>query len=1008
MPRKQLDLSSIRARLAQTSGPHYWRSLEELADTDAFKAFLYREFPVGAAEMHNPVSRRRFLKLMGASMALAGLTACTQNNGVPPDQQIVPYVEAPERIVPGKPLFFATALQFNGFGRGVLAESHMGRPTKIEGNPNHPASLGATDVFGQAAILTFYDPDRSQVVRNRGQIATWDSFLSEIIPQMQALTQGQGLRLLTETVTSPTLFSQIEQLLAAYPQARRHQYDPVGRDNVRAGARLAFDQDVSPIYNFAQAERILALDADFLLHDPGSLRYARQFMQRRQIREEPLAMNRLYVIESSPTITGAMADHRLVLRAGQIADVARAIAQALGIELGDGEANIPAGIPAGWIEALVEDLQASGASSLVVAGIAQPPAVHALADAINAALGSIGNTVEYIAPVAANPVDQTASLRELVQDMQAGQVDMLVILSDNPVYTAPADLDFAAALENVELRIHHGLYHNETARLCHWHIPQTHELESWSDLRAFDGTATIIQPLIAPLYDGHSVHELLAVLLEQPFTTSYEIVRGYWANQVQAGDVSFDTFWETALHDGVVAGTAATPVEAELRADFAGQLAQVTPVQPGEIVGLEINFRPDPTIWDGRYANNGWLQETPKPLTTITWGNAVLISINTAERFNLANEDLVELRYRERSVRGPVWIMPGHPDDAVTVHLGYGRSQAGLVGGDGDNTLGFNAYSLRTSDAPWFDTGLELLRIGTQEPIATTQNHFAMEGRKLVETATLEEFRANPHFIHGDGPAEEELPSLYPEFEYPGNAWGMAIDLNACIGCNACLVACQAENNIPIVGKEGVKAGREMHWLKIDRYYEGEDVYNPAVYFQPRPCMHCEKAPCELVCPVAATVHDSEGLNMMIYNRCVGTRYCSNNCPYKVRRFNFFQYANQDTPVIQLMHNPDVTVRTRGVMEKCTYCVQRISSARIEAKKEERPIRDGEVWTACQQACPTRAITFGDINNPDSRVTQLKALPQNYGLLRELGTRPRTSYLARFRNPNPAVEEGTA
>jgi molybdopterin-containing oxidoreductase family iron-sulfur binding subunit len=573
--------------------------------------------------------------------------------------------------------------------------------------------------------------------------------------------------------------------------------------------------------------------------------------------------------------------------------------------------------------------------------------------------------------------------------MQAGQVQVLLILDKNPVYDAPADLQFAERMIDVKTRIHLGLYEDETSELCQWHIPGLHFLEMWGDLRAYDGTVSIIQPLIAPLYDGKSPYELLAAVLGQTGVSNLDLVRGYWQEQNPGGD--FEAMWRTALHNGFMEDTALPTRSVSLQADFGAA------PDAGDGQSLELIFRPDPSLWDGRFANNGWLQELPKPMTKITWDNAAMVSPATAERLGLSNEQVVELRYRERSVRAPVWITPGQADNSVTVHLGFGRTRAGQVGND----VGFNAYALRTSEAPWFDTGLEISPTGDHYPLAVTQSHFMMEGRELVQSASLAEYQAQPDFAQaheGEGEEAEHI-SLYPEYEYDGNAWGMTIDLTTCIGCNACTIACQAENNIPVVGKDQVSRGREMHWIRVDTYFEGE-LDNPAAHFQPVPCMHCEKAPCELVCPVAATVHDAEGLNNMVYNRCVGTRYCSNNCPYKVRRFNFLQYTNLDVPVLKLLMNPDVTVRQRGVMEKCTYCVQRINAARIEAKRENRAIGDGEILTACQQSCPTQAIIFGNINDPESQVAKSKATPLNYGLLTELNTQPRTTYLAEVKNPN--------
>ncbi len=1011
MSEASLDLASVRKRLSSARGKEYWRCLEELAETEVFQELLHCEFPRQAPVWLDGVSRRDFLKLMGASLALAGLGGC--GSPAPTDEKIVPYVRQPEETVLGKPMFFATAFTLGGIATGLLVESHEGRPTKIEGNPDHPASLGATDAFAQASILTLYDPDRSQVVTNAGRISTWHAFFTAANTELegQRLSGGAGLRILTETITSPTLAQQLRLLLAKFPRAKWHPFEPAGRDNVRAGAQLAFGEHVDTQYRLDNSDLILSLDADFLFYGPGSVRYAREFADRRRVRESRTQMNRLYVVESTPSVTGAMADHRLPLRPGEIERSSKAVAKGLGVQVsGDEAALSPA--HAKWIGALIRDLQRHRGSSIVLAGDQQPPVVHALAHAMNHALGNVGETVVYTEPVEAAPVDQMASLRELVRDMDAGRVNMLAILGGNPVYTAPADLRFAEHLSKLSLSVHLSLYENETSPLCHWHIPETHYLESWSDARAYDGTVTIIQPLIAPLYNGRSAHELLAALMGQPGRSSYDIVRDYWKQQNRSKD--FELFWRTALHGGLIAGTALPPKSVTLKpVSSYGSLESETRNSKLETRNsLEILFRPDPTIFDGRFANNGWLQELPKPLTKLTWDNAVLISPSTAERLGFSYRvgttggehgrvfvDLIELRYQGRTVRAPVWITPGHADDCVTVHLGYGRTRAGRVG----TNTGFNAYALRTSDSPWRGSGLEIRKTGEQYPLACTQFHHLMEGRHLLRVGTLDEYRKTPNFVQELEEEPSPLPSLYPSFKYEGYAWGMAIDINSCIGCNACVIACEAENNGPVVGKGEVMRGREMHWLRIDRYYRG-NLDNPEMYHQPLPCMQCENAPCELVCPVGATNHSTEGLNDMTYNRCVGTRYCSNNCPYKVRRFNFLQYGDFETPSFKLLHNPNVTVRSRGVMEKCTYCVQRINAAKIEAEKEDRKVRDGEIVTACQQACPTQAIVFGDINDPNSRVSKLKAGSLNYRLLTELNTRPRTSYQAKLRNPNPEIE----
>jgi MoCo/4Fe-4S cofactor protein with predicted Tat translocation signal len=989
------DWARMRERLALFTGKQYWRGLEELADDERFREFLDHEFPRQAAVWAEHVDRRQFLKLMGASLALAGAGACTRQ----PTEKVVPYVRAPEQIVPGEPLFFATATSLAGVGTGVLVESHMGRPTKVEGNPEHPASLGASDAFAQAAVLELYDPDRSHVVTNAGDIRPWAAFLDVMRRALEAQHErrGAGLRLLTETVTSPTLAQQLRDLLARFPQAGWHQYEPTGRDGSRAGTRLAFGQAVETRYHVDRADVLLALDADFLACGPGNLRHAREFGRRRRADRSDGEMNRLYVVECTPSVTGAAADHRLPLRAREVETFARAVAAALGLPV-----RAPRGLGAhrAWIDAVANDLRKHRGSSLVIAGEHQPGSVHALALALNQALGNVGRTLTHTAPIEAEPIDQTASLSKLVSEMENDEVEVLLILGGNPAYNAPVDLRFADRIAKVPLRVHLSLYDDETSRLCHWHVPEAHLLESWSDVRGPDGTVTIIQPLIAPLYEGKTVHELLGALSERPERSGYEIVREHWRqrwseSRATASDSDFEDFWRRALHDGVVAGSALPERPVALRSDWMRRLPD-----PEVADGLEIVFRPDSTVHDGRFANNGWLQELPKAITRLTWDNAALISPATAERLGLQNEQVVELRYRGRSVHAPVWITPGQAGDCVTIQLGYGRTRAGRVG----TGAGFDAYALRTADAPWFGSGLEIRATGERHALACTQVHHSMEGRLLVRSVTLAQYRAHPEIVHQ---MEHELPpaSMYPPHPYDGYAWGMAIDLGSCIGCNACVVACQAENNIPVVGKAEVARGHEMQWLRIDRYYEGA-LDDPVIHHQPVPCMHCENAPCEVVCPVNATVHSSEGLNDMVYNRCVGTKYCSNNCPYKVRRFNWFLYSNQNEETLKMLANPDVTVRSRGVMEKCTYCVQRINYARIRAKKEDRSIRDGEIVTACQQVCPTEAIVFGDLNDPESRVSRRKAEARNYALLASLDTRPRTTYLARLRNPNPELEIG--
>ncbi|MEX0716373.1 MAG: TAT-variant-translocated molybdopterin oxidoreductase [Planctomycetaceae bacterium] len=1031
-------LDSQRDAHGSERGRRYWRSLGEWTDAPEFRARLEREFPALAALPPDAASRRTFLKLMGASFALAGLgplSGCWRQ----PQEKIVPYVRQPERVVPGKPLYYATAMTLGGYATGLLVESHMGRPTKVEGNPEHPASLGASDAFAQAAVLDLYDPDRSQTVNRFGHIDTWDAFLTSLKRRMDAARakQGRGLRILTETVTSPTLLRQMFRVFDAFPEAGWHAFEPVNRDNALAGAELAFGEAADVIHRFEQADVVLSLDADFLCSGPGHIRYAKDFSRRRRIdgrSPEEVAMNRLYAVESAPTPTGSKADHRWALRPTEIVAFARAIAAKLQVN-GVTEANGPAPIDGRVLDAIADDLKAHSGRSIVIAGDAQPPVVHALVHAMNAALDNLGETVVAIEPVAFHPlgeaaesISQVQSLRNLVDDMRAGEVETLVILGGNPVFTAPADFDFANALDRVEYKVHLGLYEDETSIRCDWHVPETHFLESWSDARAYDGTSSIVQPLIAPLYDGKSAHELLAAMLGERDRTAHELVRETWRETFFGGretasdeeiggerrDRAFEELWERAVHDGVVADSQSAPKTASISDEALARIieeadahAQAARRNAG---GFALLFRPDPTIHDGRFANNGWLQELPKPLTKLTWDNPALISKRTADALGVANGDLVEVALGERSARLPVWILPGMAENTLALHFGYGRTRAGRVG---DET-GFDVYPLRTSEAMHAAARATVRAVGGSHPLATTQEHHLMEGRDLVRSGTFAEWAEHsehPDFMHA-GHGTPDI-SMYPEYEYAGYKWGMSIDTTACVGCGGCVVACQAENNIPVVGKEQVAVGREMHWLRIDTYYEGDpelaeegdDGTSLRTYHQPVPCMHCEKAPCEPVCPVAATTHSDEGLNEMTYNRCVGTRYCANNCPYKVRRFNYLEF-NADAaahPSLQLLKNPDVTVRSRGVMEKCTYCVQRISSARIEAEKRGERIRDGEATTACQQACPTEAIVFGDLNDANSRVAQNVASPLEFALLGELNTRPRTKYVAAIGNPNPAI-----
>ncbi len=1019
MPKK-LDLAAVRKKLEGQSGQRYWRSLEEIAETPEFTEFLHREFPREASVWEDGESRRGFLKLMGASLALAGLTACHRQ----PDEYILPYRNQPEHRTPGKPTYYATAITLAGYATGVLGEKHMGRPTHIDGNPKHPVSGGKCDLLTQAEILNLYDPDRSRSIQRNGIYATWQEFSDDMAAELAAdgRAQGQGFHILTETVTSPTLANQLETFLLSYPEAQWHQWTPANRDDVFAGTKLAFGEALEPQYNFEQADVILSLDADFLNDGPARLRNTRGYSDRRRVEgTEIVELNRMYAVETTPTLTGANADHRAPIAPSKLMAFTKTVARKLGLRAPEPSAPSFDLITDEWLGALVEDLKAAGAKALVVSGEQLPAEIQALAHAMNVRLGAVGTSVVYTQPAAGKTDRQTEDLKALHQAMMDGSVQTLVMIGGNPVYTAPADIDFAAALENVPKSVHLSMHLDETSQNVTWHLPGVHDLEAWGDARAVDGTATILQPMIAPLYEGHNAYEIMSVLLGSPEAKAYDIVQDYWKGaRGLAEDVEgFTRFWRIALAEGLLAESAFSAKEVSLDDSFMQGLSEPA---PGDAV--EIVFRLDPCIYDGRFANNGWLQEIPKPLMKTTWDNAVVMGVSTAERLNLTNNELASVTVDGREVRGGVVVQPGQPNNVITLHLGYGREAGGRVA----EGPGFDANAIRTSANPWYAVG-GVSRTGLNYAIARTEDHHAIESRMeidrraeeraLIRSMPVEAFKKSPGYIGHARHIIPESQTLYdaPEHSWDGYQWGMTVDLNKCTGCNACMAACQSENNIAIVGKREVIAGREMHWIRVDRYYRG-DLENPEVGHQPVMCQHCEKAPCEVVCPVAATVHDAEGLNVMVYNRCVGTRYCSNNCPYKVRRFNFLHYskiqydegafagaalAEYNVPSLEPMRNPDVTVRSRGVMEKCTYCVQRISYARIEAKVEGRKIRDGEVVPACAQACPADAIVFGDVSDSTTRVAKWRNDVRSYLLLGDLNTRPRTSYLARITNPNPKL-----
>ncbi len=1049
----------------------YWRSLAQVEDRPEYRAALEREFPEGASELPEGVTRREMVMLLGASLSLAGVAGCRR-----PVEEIVPYVNAPEEIVPGIPRYYATTMPFRRSAYGLIVESHEGRPTKIEGNPSHPSTLGASSSLVQASVLGLYDPDRSQSVTLRGSRKSWSDFVTAwgTLSEAHAADGGAGLAVLSESFSSPTLARLASELRARYPRLQWATYEAVSDENRLAGLRSATGRDLDLMLRLNQASVILALDADPLLTDPEMIRHTRGFAAGRraalrepQGRPEPSrgagasggapstssgqAMNRLYAVEGVYSLTGAMADHRLRLESRQIAPFLAALAARLAPSeaarlAGPGLPGGARGVDPRWIDALAKDLLANRGKGLIVAGERQPPAVHAAVCALNTYLGNTGKTVSYYETKDA-ALPSVSSLTSLVSALKAGAIKTLVVLGGNPVFDAPADLDFASAMAKAPLSIALGHTVDETSVKATWHIPRAHYLESWGDARAVGGTLSVVQPLILPLFGGRTAIEVLGLMAGGKERPGYDIVQETWKPIL--GEAEFDRKWNRVLHDGWLPGSELPEVVPALTAQPLAELGrlraegasagQAAPRSPRD---LEIAFLPSPSLHDGRFANDGWLQELPDPLTKLTWDNPALVSPKTAETLGLASEDMVRLDYAGRSLELPVWILPGMADGVVALTLGYGRQHAGRVG----SAVGFNTFTVRSSKAPGFDSGVRLTRLARTYPLSSTQHHGSMEGRPLVRESTLaalrpfESLRVAPSQVEGRsksaagaeraesphgagspeavrpegggstgalGVFEQESPhfSLWKEHAYDqGHQWGMTIDLNACTGCNACMVACQGENNVPVVGKIQVAKGREMHWLRVDRYFSGEPSGSPEMVFQPVPCMQCEQAPCEQVCPVAATVHDGQGLNVMVYNRCIGTRYCSNNCPYKVRRFNFFNFTKDTPDILKLAMNPDVTVRARGVMEKCTYCTQRINRARIDAKLAGRELRDGDVKTACQQACPASAIEFGDLRDRSSRVVKAKADPRNYALLEELNTRPRTTYLAKVRNPNPDLE----
>ncbi len=993
-------------------GKVFWTSLEAKADPAGFHERAAAEFPAGAVGSDGfSVDRRTFMGIAGAAGAVLGLEGCVRR----PEEKILPFTKQPEYVVPGVSLHYASVVRTAGEPAGVLVTTHEGRPTKIEGNPQHPSSLGGTDGYTQATILDLYDPDRSagpaQAKDGHFTEATFAEFDAayEGIAKQASADQGAKLRVLVTPTQSPTFFRVKQALLAKYPQAKVYTYEPVGPANRAAGAKIAFGEAMDVSFNYRRARTIVSLDSDFLGTEPGSVRANREYADGRRMSSPNDSMNRLYVVEPGHTVTGATADHRLRLPAGDVAGFLKALGRQLatkhGLDMGAiagalGSAK-PAGVSDKWLSALAAELaeEKNRGRSLIVVGTRQAPAVHALAFAINFALGNVGPTLQLVPALDTEPTGATEGIAALAKELAAGSVDTLLILGGNPAYDAPSDLKFAALIGKAKTSIHLSSYRNETSALSGWHVPRADSLESWGDLRGSDGTFSIQQPMIAPLHGGRTDAELVAHLAGERFWRAHALTRQTFRGL--AGD-AFEQQWKNSLHLGVARDLTVTPVaEPTLSNDAvaaaAQSLADAGPALSAQ--NLEVSFAADPALYDGRHANNPWMLELPDPLSCVSWDNAAYVSPETAKALNIENHQVVTLKGPTGSLDIVVWVLPGQADNSVTVHLGWGRKNPGRYGAG----YGFDVYPLRASQGMGFAAGFSISNTGARYKLSQTQETHSMQGRPIALDATLSEYKENAQFAKFKSPTLSILP-LWEEVKYDAHKWGLTIDLNACTGCNTCLVACQAENNVSTVGKEQVARGRDMYWLRLDRYFVGENENDPQVAFQPVGCVQCEEAPCENVCPVNATAHSPEGLNDMAYNRCIGTRYCMNNCPYKVRRFNFLDFTGQVPETRRMQYNPNVTVRMRGVMEKCSYCVQRIQESKISARRDGRTIRDGDIKTACQQACPAGAIAFGDLNDKSSRVAKAARLDRSYKLLPEIGTQPRTSYSAKIRNPNPEMQ----
>lgn len=951
-----LDFVALREQLAGLKGPAYWRGLEALAATSEGQALIDAEF-LGAA---TTMDRRRFLQLMAASLAMAGLAAC----GKPPEQAVPTIMQAPQ-LTPGAATWYATAVPFCGVAQPVLGKTLAGRPIKLEGNPQHPMSGGACDAFTQAAILQLYDPDRSQAPRFKGRETSWGEVRDAMAQELLTLdnARGKGLHIVCGASSSPTFGRQLVELLQRWPDAQLYHAEPFAETQALSVSEKVFGQPLMARRHLENADVMVCLEDDPLGSGPFQTSLQRGWAERRRLAAKGEGRALSFVAESIPTLTGAAATHRVAIAPSHLPDLVLALSCALGERnsktprLNREQLN--------WVDLAATALKSHPGRGLISISKGAATDVQAQISHLNQRLGHFGQTLDWQAPtlLGYEPKHFWNSLEQLSRQMDGGQVAQLLILECNPLQTSPLELRIKELLQQVPFSLHAGLYYDESAAQCLWHLPLNHALDGWSDARAADGSACIIQPLIEPMYSTRTLHQVIELLMTSVERDALELVRTTWRHISQ-------TQWRQALADGWIESAAS-----------AVAVAKVAPVTLSlmQSDGIEAVIRPDSCIWDGRFANLGWLQELPKPISTLTWSNVVGLSPRLAEQLGLRNGDGVEVALPGQLLRGAAWIEPGQADQVIALYTGYGRTHAGRVA----NGLGYAVRPILT-----LSVIASVNRSGDRYTLAFTQAHHLLPNDETPPIRVVP--RDLPHL-----PAQQIPASLYTSVSDNGPQWGMVIDLDLCTGCNACVTACQAENNIAVVGAEQIVNGRSMHWLRIDHYYQGS-MEAPRSRFQPLPCMHCEQAPCETGCPVNATVHSRDGLNQMVYNRCIGTRTCASYCPYKVRRFNWLDWNANAAPSIQAQRNPEVTVRARGVMEKCTYCTQRISAARIENKQQGSDFDTSMVVTACQQTCPSQAIRFGDIADPASAVSSARNDPRHYRLLEALGTRPRTTYLARI------------